>query len=69
MEDTNIALYGFCDRCGGTLIPVWFIEEETKIEHGNMYKTGRRRQACSHLVCGECLNNVCVDDSFDGPWY
>ncbi len=32
MEDTNIALYGFCDRCGGTLIPVWFIEEETKIE-------------------------------------
>lgn len=50
--------FGVCD-CGGSLIPVWFAEEETKVANGTMYKTGRVRRACSHLV----------DDTFDGPWH
>lgn len=32
--------FGVCD-CGGSLIPVWFTEEETKVANGTMYKTGR----------------------------
>lgn len=46
--------FGVCD-CGGSLIPVWFTEEETKVANGIMYKTGRVRRACSHLVCEDCL--------------
>lgn len=53
----------------GSLIPVWFTEEETKVANGTMYKTGRVRRACSHLVCEACLKNFCVDDTFDGPWH
>lgn len=34
--------FGVCD-CGGSLIPVWFTEEETKVANGTMYKTGRVR--------------------------
>lgn len=56
--------YGKCS-CGANLMPVWFTEEETEIEGGRMYKTGRKRTACSHLSCSNCLKNVCVDDSFD----
>lgn len=41
--------FGVCD-CGGSLIPVWFTEEETKVANGTMYKTGRVRRACSHLT-------------------
>lgn len=52
--------FGVCD-CGGSLIPVWFTEEETKVANGIMYKTGR--------VCEDCLKNFCVDDTFDGPWH
>ncbi len=48
--------FGVCD-CGGSLIPVWFTEEETKVANGIMYKTGRVRK------------NFCVDDTFDGPWH
>lgn len=67
-EDSMNIDYGICDYCGGELYPVWFTEEETNIEHGSMYKTGRRRRAVSHLVCEQCLKNFVVDDSFDGPW-
>lgn len=61
--------YGICDYCGSLLEPVWFIEEEIKItSDGHQYRTGRKRRACSHLVCTGCLKNHCVDDTFDGPW-
>ena len=63
-----MADFGVCD-CGGSLIPVWFTEEETKVANGIMYKTGRVRRACSHLVCEDCLKNFCVDDTIDGPWH
>lgn len=62
-------IFGTCDRCGGDLHPIWFVEEETKVEHGTMCKTGRKRTAVSHLTCNNCLKNFAVDDSFDGPWY
>ena len=51
----------------GTLVKI--TEEETKVANGIMYKTGRVRRACSHLVCEDCLKNFCVDDTFDGPWH
>ena len=57
------ARFGLCD-CGGQLHPVWFDESEYR----NGHKTGRARDAVSHLVCDSCLKNVCVDDSFDMPW-
>lgn len=60
--------YGYCE-CGGRLFPVWFTDEEYSIVKGIMFRTGRKRRACSHLVCESCLKNHCVDDSFDGPWY
>lgn len=60
--------YGTCE-CGGSLQPVWFKEEETIFTRdGYMHKTGRVREAVSHLVCDCCLRNDCVDDSFDLPW-
>lgn len=58
-------IYGTCE-CGGWLHPVRFIEKEMDRNHG---LTGRVRDAVSHLVCDDCLKNVCVDDTFDGPWY
>ena len=58
--------YGICDYCNGKLTPVWFIEEE---RDNHNIKTGRERQAVSHLVCSNCLANFVVDDSFDGAWY
>lgn len=67
---TKVAFYGFCDTCGGELVPIWFTEEEYKVtQDGYQYKTGRQRRAVSHFVCEGCLKNYCVDDSFDGPWY
>lgn len=59
--------YGIC-TCGGSLRPVYFREEETRVEYGCIVKTGRFRMAVSHLVCESCLRNFAVDDSFDGPW-
>lgn len=59
--------YGKCS-CGGSLFPVWFTEEETVIDGGRMFKTGRERKACSHLTCTKCLSNEGVDDSFDSPY-
>lgn len=61
--------YGSCSKCGSTLVPIWFTEEEIKIVNGSMIKTGRKRKACSHLECSSCFKKECVDDSFDGKWY
>lgn len=61
--------FGQCSYCGANLEPVYFIEEETKIECGVLYKTGRKRRAVNYLVCPICLHKECVDDTFDGAWY
>lgn len=61
--------YGVCSRCGTDLVPVWFIDEETKVTNGHMYKTGRKRRAVDYLECPFCFKKECVDDSFDGDWY
>lgn len=60
--------YGECRRCGGKLVPVWFTEEEQVVIDGILCRTGRKRRACSHLTCTDCLANESVDDTFDGPW-
>lgn len=59
-------IYGKCECCNSYLTPIWFIEKER-----NKYNstTGRKRKACSHLICSSCGKNYCVDDSFDGNWY
>lgn len=59
--------YGIC-TCGGNLHPIYFREEETRVEYGCIVETGRFRMAVSHLVCENCLRNFTIDDSFDGPW-
>lgn len=56
--------FGDCE-CGGKLDAVWFIDEEIDKDY---IKTGRIRDAVSHLVCRGCGKNHCVDDSFDKPW-
>lgn len=61
--------YGRCERCGTSLEPIWFTEEEIKYVKGSMIKTGRVRQAVDVLICPHCLKQYCVDDSFDGNWY
>lgn len=61
--------YGTCVKCDCKLKPVFFIEEETKAARGCMYKTGRKRKACSHLECPICGHKECVDDTFDGLWH
>lgn len=66
--ESNGDLYGVCEYCGDSLIPIWFIEEETKIEYGHVVETGRSRRAVSHLTCPTCMKNYSVDDSFNGPW-
>lgn len=63
-----MSYYGNCE-CGRSLRPMWFTEEETKVESGRMYYTGRERKAVSSLSCDHCLKNYPVDDSFDGEWY
>ncbi len=62
-------VYGTCCNCGSVLEPIFFIEEEYKVEYGAMIKTGRKKKACSHLECPNCGKKECVDDTFDGPWY
>ena len=59
--------YGEC-KCGRSLLPVWFTEEETEVVGGIMTKTGRKRKSCSHLECPRCLKRFVVDDSFDKPY-
>ena len=61
--------YGKCKDCNIDLEPVWFEEEEYKIEYGRKYRTGRKRKAVSHLICPYCMKKYVVDDSFDGNWY
>jgi len=60
--------FGNCSRCGGSLSPVYFIEEEEVYERGYSYKTGRKRTAVSHLTCTSCLKDECIDGSFDDSW-
>ena len=62
--------FGTCSHCGNNLYPVWFIEEETVIDHRfhSIVKTGRKRRAVDYLECLCCGNKECVDDSFDEPW-
>lgn len=60
--------YGVCEDCSSPLEPVWFKEEEIKVEHGLMYSTGIYRRAVDYLVCPLCLKHFCVDDTYDGPW-
>lgn len=58
--------FGYCDRCGASLYPVWFRE----YEYDNAgIATGRYRTACSHLVCENCGIIEPVDDTFDRPWH
>lgn len=61
--------YGKCSKCGNDLYPVWFEEHETKVVHGSLIHTGRKRTACSHLECTVCFKKECVDDTFDGKWH
>ena len=61
--------FGKCPYCNGELRPIWFIEEETVVRSGHLMKTGRKRQAVSHLICEDCLKQQIVDNSFDGEWY
>lgn len=58
-------LYGTCPECGYPLSPVFFTEEE-RDRHGIL--TGRKRKACSHLLCERCGFVEIVDDTFDGEW-
>lgn len=62
-------IYGYCSRCDAELVPVWFIEDEYKTEHGITCKTGRKRRAVSHLECPKCFKREVVDDSFDEAWH
>ncbi len=60
--------YGCCCKCGHSLVPVWFTEEEYVTKDGIMCKTGRTRRAVDYLFCENCLHKECVDESFDKPW-
>jgi hypothetical protein len=60
--------YGYCSECGAELIAVWFTDIEYELVGGVWLKTGRTKQAVSHLECEICGHRECVDDSFDGPW-
>ena len=59
----------YCENCGNLMLPIRFIEDEIKTEHGRMYKTGRKRYNVSHLECQICGKKEAVDDTFAGKWY
>ena len=61
--------YGTCRTCKSQLRPIWFIDEETKTVNKSLIRTGRKRNAVSHLECDCCGNRECIDDSFDGNWH
>lgn len=63
--------YPKCKHCDCTMEPIWFEEKELRRNSydGQLYPTGRKRIACSHFTCPECLRNECADNSFDGPWH
>jgi len=56
--------FGECE-CGMKLLPVWFTEFE-RDRYG--VRTGRKRKACSQLVCECCGRRYVVDDTFDEDW-
>ena len=65
MSDENLK----CPECGEQMSPVWFEEEETVLEDGHYYRTGRKRDAVDYLTCPYCFHNECVDGDFmGGPW-
>ena len=58
-----------CKCCGGSLEPLWFIEEETKtMSNDGFYYTGRKRRNINYLQCVNCGHKEMVDDSFAEPW-
>lgn len=61
--------YGKCPICNTEFEPVFFIEYEYETIKGNLFKTGRKRRAVSHLECPHCFHKECVDDTFDGAWH
>lgn len=67
-EEQKESKYGVCE-CGSPLEPVFFMEKEYKTISGIMVQTGRKRRACSHLLCTGCMRQYPVDDTFDGPWH
>ena len=64
--DKTEGKYGYCSFCGSALKPVWFKLYETD-RYG--CRTGRWKMAVDALVCGGCLKEETVDDSFDGDWH
>lgn len=66
---SNSNKFGECRHCGESLVPITFIQNETRIVNGTLIRTGRERIAVDYLTCKNCLRNECVDDSFDGVWY
>lgn len=67
--DPTNSKYGVCEKCKSDLKPVWFREDEIIYKSGIPMKTGRSRNAVSHLICTNCLRQYCVDDSFDKEWH
>lgn len=58
--------YGFCDVCETPLeVSEWFDEPEYD-RHG--MTTGRIKKAASSLICPCCMNEICIDDSFDSSY-
>lgn len=55
--------YGICPTCDADLNPVWFTDYDER---------GREWKRVDYLLCDNCGERVCVDDSFDrcmGPTY
>ena len=56
---TNIS----CCDYNKNLIPILYEYENKSIR----YRLGCKMYGVSHLVCKECLSQICVDDSMDSP--
>ena len=50
------------------MIPIYFVEEEERIENGRKHKTGRKRRNISHFECQICGHKEACDDSFAEDW-
>jgi hypothetical protein len=55
-----------CHKCKHDLTRIYFLQHEYD---DNNIKTGRVRNAVSHLLCENCGHQEIIDDSMDGPWY
>lgn len=67
---SKIQKYGKYVKCGSELAPVWFEENESKVENGGLIYTGRKRMNVAYLECINCLHKECVDDeTFSGLWH